>query len=502
MYAFGIVLWELLTWQEPWEQEGLNSYQIMTAVKDSLRPVVPPISALPGNNLSQSAVEDYIGLMQDCWAPEASARPNFETIIQRLKAILMQNRAMSAAAVVPTPHRNVSEGALPGLGHRAETAAPTVGPLHCRSVSATDATTDNPSSATAVAGDSSTPQNTPGPSWLPSPPTADLLNLLDDDVGPTSPTPPAAALPPITSDESLSGASTPPLPSQRVSPFAKASTFAAVAFPAAAAARASGQPPAPAPGPGVSPFAAAAASPPSYRSSSSSLQVLQLAHDSSSFTSPSGAAASTSVYQSCTTPEQHSSSEHNATVSGDMSLSAASMQGVPLVWEGPSSGRHRSQSPFVFVLDTSTTPQYSSGIASPLSGASSGTGNGLLYPAVANGSSVVHSSPVLSAPINITASNPFAAAALRTMGSPSQPGISEPTVSQQPEVGSNKLTSTHASTDCLTPMHAPAANMPAVTTGDGSRTPPGLPPTALQPQLGISPFAASRAAFKMAAAGM
>eukprot|EP00775_Hariotina_reticulata_P007729 gene7729-7928_t len=29
VYAFGVVLWELLTWQEPWEEEGWSSFQIM-----------------------------------------------------------------------------------------------------------------------------------------------------------------------------------------------------------------------------------------------------------------------------------------------------------------------------------------------------------------------------------------------------------------------------------------------------------------------------------------
>jgi hypothetical protein len=31
VFAFGVVLWELLTWQEPWEEEGWSSFQIMVS---------------------------------------------------------------------------------------------------------------------------------------------------------------------------------------------------------------------------------------------------------------------------------------------------------------------------------------------------------------------------------------------------------------------------------------------------------------------------------------
>jgi hypothetical protein len=46
VYSFGVVLWELLTWQEPWGP--LNSYQIMIGLQDAARPPLPPLDELPG----------------------------------------------------------------------------------------------------------------------------------------------------------------------------------------------------------------------------------------------------------------------------------------------------------------------------------------------------------------------------------------------------------------------------------------------------------------------
>ncbi|KIY91303.1 Putative serine/threonine-protein kinase/receptor [Monoraphidium neglectum] len=46
VYSFGIILWELLTWQEPWS--AYNSFQIMIALRDGVRPQIPPIDELPG----------------------------------------------------------------------------------------------------------------------------------------------------------------------------------------------------------------------------------------------------------------------------------------------------------------------------------------------------------------------------------------------------------------------------------------------------------------------
>ncbi|GAX77208.1 hypothetical protein CEUSTIGMA_g4654.t1 [Chlamydomonas eustigma] len=72
VYAYGITLWELFTAQSPFvgAAPALLGYQI---VHNILRPSFP-----------LAAPRDYIRLASDCWAPEPSARPSFESILARL----------------------------------------------------------------------------------------------------------------------------------------------------------------------------------------------------------------------------------------------------------------------------------------------------------------------------------------------------------------------------------------------------------------------------------
>jgi serine/threonine protein kinase len=65
VYSFGIVLWELLTWQEPWA--GVNSFQILISLGDGSRPQIPAAEELPGQLGAPAAVADYIRLLQECW---------------------------------------------------------------------------------------------------------------------------------------------------------------------------------------------------------------------------------------------------------------------------------------------------------------------------------------------------------------------------------------------------------------------------------------------------
>lgn len=184
--AFGVVLWELLTWQEPWEEEGLGSFQIMIAVQQQQqRPAIPALDRLPGQLGPNEAVQGYLQLIADCWAQSYSQRPNFEVIVTRLKALLKMggpNAAAgpSAAAAAPSPfHRNASEPTLMPAGSPAgPAAADGAGHKHSKS---------------EVVGREAVIAAAQGPD------IADLLHLGDDDglPGPSAPAPPAAALPPI-----------------------------------------------------------------------------------------------------------------------------------------------------------------------------------------------------------------------------------------------------------------------------------------------------------------
>ncbi|GBF95597.1 hypothetical protein Rsub_08578 [Raphidocelis subcapitata] len=96
VFSFGVVLWELLTWREPWALEGLNSWQIMSALREGQRPLVPPNEELPGALGAPAEVAEYVAVMEACWSSDPAARPGFDEVISRLKGILLRGRASAA----------------------------------------------------------------------------------------------------------------------------------------------------------------------------------------------------------------------------------------------------------------------------------------------------------------------------------------------------------------------------------------------------------------------
>ncbi|KAI4323233.1 hypothetical protein L6164_022855 [Bauhinia variegata] len=89
VFSFGIVLWEILTGEEPYANMHYGAI-IGGIVNNTLRPTIPSYCD-----------PEWRTLMEQCWAPNPSARPSFTEIARRL-------RIMSAAAA-PTK----------GQGHKA-----------------------------------------------------------------------------------------------------------------------------------------------------------------------------------------------------------------------------------------------------------------------------------------------------------------------------------------------------------------------------------------------
>jgi hypothetical protein len=83
VYAFGIVLWELLTWQLPWV-DG-NAFQIMRSIAAGGRPPIPAPADLPDSGGVFPGLEGYIQLMQQCWTQEPAERPSFSDALNDLK---------------------------------------------------------------------------------------------------------------------------------------------------------------------------------------------------------------------------------------------------------------------------------------------------------------------------------------------------------------------------------------------------------------------------------
>lgn len=76
VYSFGIVLWELVTRECPYNHIP-SSVQVAVAVlKDGIRPLVPP-----------STPSALASLMQACWDPVPEARPSMEQVLEALEAM-------------------------------------------------------------------------------------------------------------------------------------------------------------------------------------------------------------------------------------------------------------------------------------------------------------------------------------------------------------------------------------------------------------------------------
>ncbi len=84
MYAFGIVMWELMTWHLPWGTA--NPWQLVSHVTAGGRLEVPPRQALPGPDTATFVgLDDYVALMQRCWAQAPADRPGFQEIVVQLR---------------------------------------------------------------------------------------------------------------------------------------------------------------------------------------------------------------------------------------------------------------------------------------------------------------------------------------------------------------------------------------------------------------------------------
>jgi serine/threonine protein kinase len=79
VYAFGIVIWEILSRQTPWE--GRDQMQIGFAVANE--GARPALEAVQGKLYP----EPLIVLMQECWAQDPAARPSFADTVRRLGAL-------------------------------------------------------------------------------------------------------------------------------------------------------------------------------------------------------------------------------------------------------------------------------------------------------------------------------------------------------------------------------------------------------------------------------
>jgi serine/threonine protein kinase len=84
VYSFGIILWELLTREQP--HPGMSPAAVAVAViRNGLRPAIP-------QDVSEEASE-FVELMKTCWHEDPTIRPTFLEIITRLSSSIDKSRS-------------------------------------------------------------------------------------------------------------------------------------------------------------------------------------------------------------------------------------------------------------------------------------------------------------------------------------------------------------------------------------------------------------------------
>ena len=114
VFAFGIILWELLTWELPWGKN--DAWSIGRAVGNGARLSIPSRWNLPGGQDTltfagpDGGLDDFLELLQICWSQNPFDRPNFEFIIQSLRRILTKTSAEAGS------ESSVSNNTIHSLG--------------------------------------------------------------------------------------------------------------------------------------------------------------------------------------------------------------------------------------------------------------------------------------------------------------------------------------------------------------------------------------------------
>lgn len=97
VFAFGIIMWEMLTWQLPWA--NLNPWGIVGLVLSGARPLLPTPEALPAIGSDRLGLDNYMGLMQLCWSQSPGQRPDFGQVLLMMQKLATEAQVGEESAV-------------------------------------------------------------------------------------------------------------------------------------------------------------------------------------------------------------------------------------------------------------------------------------------------------------------------------------------------------------------------------------------------------------------
>eukprot|EP00884_Botryococcus_braunii_P005426 jgi/Botrbrau1/14885/Bobra.0248s0004.1 len=106
VFAFGMIMYEVLTWTQPWGD--LNPFQIVVAMTASdKRPELPKeLEKLPGGTFR--GAEAYINMMQQCWRREPDQRPGIADVINLLRRLITLRSCQVEGCTVAVPNSETS----------------------------------------------------------------------------------------------------------------------------------------------------------------------------------------------------------------------------------------------------------------------------------------------------------------------------------------------------------------------------------------------------------
>ena len=84
-YSFGVVLWEILTREEPFA--GQSAYEIVRSVASGEMPEFPT-----------GARAEFRKLVRACWNPQPLSRPPLAVVLARLEALVVNGKAVDLVA--------------------------------------------------------------------------------------------------------------------------------------------------------------------------------------------------------------------------------------------------------------------------------------------------------------------------------------------------------------------------------------------------------------------